>query len=92
MNFTVAYILKALMNNITLALCRALGIICKIITEPYLDRSSDETTTALSIGNVYGRLIHVLEISSENHIYYSPTTFQGSPNQEKWAKFSPYFG
>jgi hypothetical protein len=27
---------------------------------------SDETTTALSIGNVYGRLIHVLEISSDN--------------------------
>ena len=66
MNFTVTYILKALMNNIILALCRALGIICKIITEPYLDRSSDETTTALSIGNVYGRLIHVLEISSDN--------------------------
>jgi hypothetical protein len=52
MNFTVAYILKAWMNNIILTLCRVLGIICKIITEPYIDRSSDETTTALSSSSI----------------------------------------
>jgi hypothetical protein len=30
-----------------LAICRALGIISKIITDPYYERSADEKTTAL---------------------------------------------
>lgn len=35
-----------------MAICRSLGLISKIITEPYLDRASDESTTALSMGSV----------------------------------------
>jgi hypothetical protein len=49
-----------------LAICRALGIISKIITEPYYERSADEKTTALSMGNVYNRLINILALSTEN--------------------------
>jgi hypothetical protein len=39
LNFTVNYIFKALQNDHVLAICRALGIISKIITEPYYERS-----------------------------------------------------
>lgn len=47
-------------------LCRSLGIISKIITEHYYERSADEKTTALSMGNVYNRLINILALSTEN--------------------------
>ncbi|CAG2215596.1 unnamed protein product [Mytilus edulis] len=59
LNFTHRYILKALKDDRILAICRALGIISKIITEPYLNRASDESSTALSMGNVYNRLIDI---------------------------------
>jgi hypothetical protein len=52
-------------NDHVLAICRALGIISKIITEPY-ERSADENTPALSMGNVYNRLINILALSTEN--------------------------
>lgn len=66
LNFTVNYIFKALQNDHVLAICRALGIISKIITQPYYERSADENTTALSMGNVYNRLINILALSTEN--------------------------
>ncbi|CAG2222385.1 unnamed protein product [Mytilus edulis] len=66
LNFTHRYILKALKDDRILAICRALGIISKIITEPYLNRASDESSTALSMGNVYNRLIDVLKCCEEN--------------------------
>lgn len=60
LSFTHRYILKALKDDRILALCRALGIRSKINTEPYLNRASDESSTALSMGDVYNRLIDLL--------------------------------
>lgn len=66
LNFMQNYILKALKNQQIMAICRSLGLISKIITEPYLDRASDESTTALSMGSVYNRLVTVLELCAKH--------------------------
>lgn len=66
LNFTQNYILKALQCNKLLSSIRALGIISKKITEPYLYISSDETLTAIEMGSIYQRLIDILQLSSQN--------------------------
>lgn len=66
LNFTQNYILKALKNDKILVILRALGILYKIITQPYMNKASDEKCNALSMGSTYNRLIYILKDCTDN--------------------------
>jgi hypothetical protein len=48
-----------------LSLCRALGIICYIITEPYWKIAADNEISAIQMDYTYNRLVQLLEICIE---------------------------
>ena len=65
-NYTQNFILQALQNDNILATCKALGIICKIITEPYWKIAADDSISPISMGNIYNRLVKVLLLCKDN--------------------------
>ena len=57
LNYTQNYIFDALRNDTILSLCRALGIICFIITEPYWKIAADNEISAIQMDYTYNRLV-----------------------------------
>ena len=66
-NFIQNFIVLCLQNKTFLTLLRALGIICKIITEPYFVKAT-EVRNILLMGSVFQRLLYVLDLLVENKI------------------------
>ena len=66
LNYTQNYIFDALRNDTILSLCRALGIICYIITEPYWKIAADNEISAIQMDYTYNRLVQLLEICIED--------------------------
>ncbi|XP_062597563.1 uncharacterized protein LOC134258988 [Saccostrea cucullata] len=64
-SFLQNFIVLSLQNKVILCLLRALGILCKLITEPYFAKAS-EVGTILDMGSVYQRLLFVLNMYYEN--------------------------
>jgi len=65
LNYTQNFIVECLENKVILSLCQALGMISKIITEPYWAAAADESKSAIEMIGIYNRLIKVLEQISE---------------------------
>jgi hypothetical protein len=53
-------------NDVILASCRVLGIIGKLLNEPYWTFSADDSKCAIDMGNIYNRLVTFLKICIEN--------------------------
>ena len=66
MNYTDKIILSALKDENIMAICRALGIICKVITQPYWNEAVDEDRNALQMQPIYESLVQLLETVSAN--------------------------
>jgi len=49
-----------------LSLCRAIGIVCFIITEPYWKIAADNEISAIQMNSTYNRLVKLLEICIED--------------------------
>lgn len=60
LNFIRNSIISALKSNVIELIIRSLGIVSKIITEPYW-HLSEEVKTAIDMGSIYRRLISLLE-------------------------------
>ncbi|XP_052705489.1 uncharacterized protein LOC128181218 [Crassostrea angulata] len=84
-NFIQNFIVLCLQNKTFLTLLRALGIICKIITEPYFVKAT-EVGNILLMGSVFQRLLYVLDLLVENPIlalnnevslFYGPCFYDG---------------
>ncbi|CAC5373183.1 unnamed protein product [Mytilus coruscus] len=60
LNFIQDYIVRALSNDKTLCILRALGLICKNFTEPYWKKAGEEGKTALGMGCIYNRVVEYL--------------------------------
>ena len=58
LNYTQNFILTARKNDYGISICRALGIISKMVTEPYWRCDSDRN--ALKMGSIYEQLIDLL--------------------------------
>ena len=65
LNFIQNAIVFFLQNKRFLTILRALGILCKLITEPYWKKTL-EVSNALFMGTVYERLVFVLNLFYEN--------------------------
>ena len=50
LNYTQNFILTCLLDSKILSICRALGIICEIITEPYWNVASDMDLSPFEMG------------------------------------------
>ena len=61
LNYVQSSILEFLQNSIILSILRALGIISKIITEPYWKFAECRGMSALEMGPIYVRLIELLQ-------------------------------
>ena len=66
LNFTRDFIYTRIRNDVILASCRALGIIGKLIKEPYWEFAADNSKSAIDMGNIYNRLVTFLKICIEN--------------------------
>jgi hypothetical protein len=66
LNYTQNYIFDALRNDKILSLCRALGIICFIITAPYWKIAVDNEISAIQMDSTYNRLVQLLELCIED--------------------------
>jgi hypothetical protein len=53
LNYTQNYIFDALRNDKILSLCRAIGIICFIITAPYWKIAADNEISAIQMEMVF---------------------------------------
>ena len=58
-SFIQNFIVLCLQNNTVLTLLRSLGILCKVITEPYFLKAT-EVGSILHMSSVYQRLLYVL--------------------------------
>ena len=63
LNFTQDFIYTWIRNDVILASCRALGIICRTLSEPYWKFAADDSKCAIDMGN---RLVTFLKICIEN--------------------------
>ncbi|XP_062599177.1 uncharacterized protein LOC134260638 [Saccostrea cucullata] len=59
------FIMSCLQNKTFLTLLRSLGILCKIITEPYFLKTN-EVGNILDMGSVFQRFLYVLDLFIEN--------------------------
>jgi hypothetical protein len=66
LNFTQDFIYTWIRNDVILASCRALGIICRLLSEPYWKFAADDSKCAIDMGNIYNRLVTFLKICIEN--------------------------
>jgi hypothetical protein len=66
LNYTDKIILSALKDENIMAICRALGIICKVITQPYWNEAVGENRNALQMQPIYESLAQLLETASAN--------------------------
>lgn len=73
--------LCALQNNFILCISKALGILCRVLTEPYW-RKTDEVKHAVTMGSVYRRMLDFLDscttnpyllIKREISLFYGPS-------------------
>ncbi|XP_048770832.2 uncharacterized protein LOC125676980 [Ostrea edulis] len=78
-------IVLSLQNKIILSLLKALGILCKLITQPYLVKAT-EVKNILDMGLIYQRISTILDMFSENPIlalknevkfFYGPELYDG---------------
>lgn len=63
LNYTQNYIFDHIRSAKILSLCRALGIICYIITEPYWKIAADNENSAIEMNTTYNKIINILETS-----------------------------
>jgi hypothetical protein len=63
LSFTQDFIYTWIRNDVILASCRALGIICRFQSEPYWKFAADDSKCAIDMGN---RLVTFLKICIEN--------------------------
>ncbi|CAC5398939.1 unnamed protein product [Mytilus coruscus] len=70
LNYTQNFILAALQNNEILCICRALGILCQTITEPYWTIAGNNEILAINIGPTYNRIIELLDICEKNPNFF----------------------
>ena len=66
LNYVQHFILKALQNNTVLSILRSLGIICKLVTEPYWKFVEMESVSAIEMGPVYRRLLEFLQLGAKD--------------------------
>ncbi|XP_021339820.1 uncharacterized protein LOC110441045 [Mizuhopecten yessoensis] len=65
LNFVQTCILEGLKDPILMDICKCLGILSKLITEPYWRKAGGEVASAIEMGPVYTRLIECLGIGCE---------------------------
>ena len=58
LNYTQDFIYTWIRNDVILASCRAVGIICRLLSEPYWKFAADDSKCAIDMGNIYNRLSH----------------------------------
>lgn len=59
LNIVKKFILCAFQNNVILCILKALGILCKALTEPYRRKTSD-IENAATVGSVHRRMLRFL--------------------------------
>ncbi|XP_061186880.1 uncharacterized protein LOC133195007 [Saccostrea echinata] len=64
-NFVMNAIVSALQSKLFLTILRALGIICKFLTEPYWKKTLEVSSIA-NMSTVYQRFLYVLNVINEN--------------------------
>ncbi|CAG2236214.1 unnamed protein product [Mytilus edulis] len=79
LNFTENYIFNTLHDDNILAICRALEIICKVITQPYWKEAVNENRNALQMEPIFQLLIQILETAYENPPFLLQNTLQLLP-------------
>ncbi|XP_053388677.1 uncharacterized protein LOC128551786 [Mercenaria mercenaria] len=66
LNYVQTVIVKCLENNFFLSILRAMGILSKIVTEPYFRFSSDKDNTILEMDGLCNRLVDLLSTAKQN--------------------------
>ena len=66
LNYTDKIILSALKDENIMAICRALGIICNVIIQPYWNEAVDEDRKALQMQPIYESLVQLLETAGRS--------------------------
>ena len=65
LNFIQNFIVTALQSHTILCILRALGIICKTVTQPYWDYAQSGVCSAIEMGSIYSRLVDILQSATE---------------------------